>query len=175
MSEWGKLDRKVLTGTANANVTGNAYIIGTGTSFDTNAQVGYSLVIANVNYAIASILSSNVLTLDTNYVFPGAGANVNLTVAVQESPKWLLSSGHVGSNTQSKQNVYGVDRDEVANTLVKAKGIGHTGWVNYSTYTDAFGLTRNKSEVLVAMSKNFNANVTNDLQVDANDDTVIPE
>ena len=175
MSGWGKLDRKVLAGTVTANVTGNAYIVGSGTSFDTNAQVGYSLVIANVNYAISSILSNILLTLDTNYVFPGAGANAGLTVAVQESPKYLISSGRIGSNVANKSTVYGVDRNEQANTLTDAKGFSHTGWVNYTTYTDAFGLTRNKTEVLVAMSKNFNANVTNDLQVDANDDTVIPE
>ncbi len=30
----------------------------------------------------------------------------------------------------------------------------HTGWVNYFTYTDAHGQTREKSEVLVALSKN---------------------
>ena len=34
----------------------------------------------------------------------------------------------------------------------KAKGVAHAGWVKYSTYTDAQGATRHKSEVLVAMS-----------------------
>ena len=179
MSQWGNLDRKVLSGTANANV-GNVYVIGTGTSFDTNAQVGYSILLQNVAYRIETIVSNVVLKLDTPYVFPGSGANTGLTVAVQQSPKDLLSSGHAGSNTTNKQNVFGVDRLEAANTLVKAKGIGHTGWVKYTTYTGAQG-TRRKAEVLVAMSKNFNSNAsvnpnaTVNLQVDANDDTTIPE
>jgi len=179
MSQWGNLDRKVLSGTANANV-GNVYVIGTGTSFDTNAQVGYSILLQNVAYRIETIVSNVVLKLDTPYVFPGSGANTGLTVAVQQSPKDLLTAGHVGSNTTNKQNVFGVDRLEAANTLVKAKGINHTGWVKYTTYTGAQG-TRRKAEVLVAMSKNFNSNAsvnpnaTVNLQVDANDDTTIPE
>lgn len=179
MSQWGNLDRKVLSGTVNANV-GNVFVIGTGTSFDTNAQVGFGLLLQNVSYRIETILSNVVLKLDTPYVFPGSGANTGLTVAVQQSPKNLLSSGIAGANITNKQNVFGVDRLEAANTLVKAKGISHTGWVKHTTYTGAQG-TRNKAEVLVAMSKNFNANAsvnpnaTVNLQVDANDDTTIPE
>ena len=145
MSQWGNLDRKVLSGTANANV-GNVFVIGTGTSFDTNAQVGFGLLIQNVSYRIETIVSNVVLKLDTPYVFPGSGANTGLTVAVQQSPKDLLSSGRLHSNLTNKQNVFGVDRLEAANTLVKAKGISHTGWVKYTTYTGAQG-TRNKAEV----------------------------
>jgi hypothetical protein len=179
MSQWGNLDRKVLSGTATANV-GNVFVIGSSTTFNTNAQVGFGLLIQNVSYRIETIVSDVVLKLDTPYVYPGSGANTGLTVAVQQSPKNLLSSGLAGANLTNKQNVFGVDRLEAANTLVKAKGISHTGWVKHTTYTGAQG-TRNKAEVLVAMSKNFNSNAsvnpnaTVNLQVDANDDTTIPE
>ena len=48
--------------------------------------------------------------------------------------------------------VYGIDVGESANTAYRAKGVTTPGWVEYSTYVDAQGRTRNKSEVLVAMS-----------------------
>lgn len=46
----------------------------------------------------------------------------------------------------------------------------HTGWSTYITYTDANGSVREKSEVLVAMSKNFTASAAGD-----NEDTVFPD
>ena len=55
----------------------------------------------------------------------------------------------------------------------KANGFSQTGWTSYKTYTTSQGAVRRKAEVLVAMSKNFNANATGVLQTDANDDGVV--
>jgi len=171
MSQWGNLDSSVLTGTANV-VNGNAYVVGrSGATYTTEAETGYALLIANVAYRIERILAANTIVLDVAYA--GTTAN-NLTIAVQQSPKDLTTNGW-GANTTDKQNTFGVDRLEIANTLVKAKGFNHTGWATYRTYQDAHGQTRHKAETLVAMSKNFNANATYVLQVDANDDTILPE
>ena len=59
----------------------------------------------------------------------------------------------------------GISTAEVAIAANKAKGVAHAGWVKTRTYTDSGGQTRNKTEVLVAMSS-----ITSD---DSADDTTI--
>lgn len=291
MSQWGKLDYVELAGTATANPDGTTVVCSTGSFTDANVKAGDALLISNVAYRVARLVSANTITLDTVYtgastppapqtfnitvvndgggnVFvvdgvnkpvlnlvrggvytfdqsaasnanhqlafkdadgnsytdgivttgtPGqAGANTVFTVpadapsslryycvahgnymgntisvstatnatglglAVQQSPKDLSTLGQNANASYllpvGKRNVYGVDRVEVAAGANKANGISHTGWVYYDTYTTTQGGKRNKSEVLVAMSKNFNANATGVLNLaDANDDLVIKD
>lgn len=180
MSQWGKLDRFNLTGTVTANL-GSTTVTTAANAFTAanNVAVGYSLVLGNVNYRIANIVSAGQITLDVAF----AASNVNTTTAaIQQSPKDLTTYGWAGANVGSayanlihKQSVYGIDRLEVGVAGNKANGISHTGWVHYHTYVDAKNQTRRKSEVLVAMSKNFNANTIGALQTDANDDTLFPD
>lgn len=176
MSQWGNLDRYALTGTVTANLNSTTITASTGMfTAANNVVVGYSILLANVAYKIATINAANSIVLDVAY----AGSNISTsTAAIQQSPKDLSTYGWgtavTGANTTNKQNTYGVDRQEVANTLVKAKGFNHTGWATYKTYTDAHSQTRNKAETLVAMSKNFNANAATNLQTDANDNTILP-
>lgn len=66
------------------------------------------------------------------------------TDAAASKPKYLT--------TAEKNATLGVSVDEAQDSGNKAKGLNTPGWVKYSTYTDANGNTRNKSEVLVAMS-----------------------
>jgi hypothetical protein len=54
-------------------------------------------------------------------------------------------------STAEKAATAGVSKEEAAVATNKNKGVAHAGWVKYSTYTDAQGSTRHKSEVLVAM------------------------
>lgn len=61
-----------------------------------------------------------------------------------DKPKYL--------STADKNATVGVDVAEAKVTANIAKGINTPGWVKYTTYTDANGATRNKSEVIVAMS-----------------------
>jgi len=73
--------------------------------------------------------------------------------------------------------VYGIDRNEIGVPENKARGISHTGWIHYDTYTTSQGETRYKTETIVAMSKNFASNATGtlfgtDAGTDASDDTV---
>lgn len=74
-----------------------------------------------------------------------------------DKPKYLSAT--------EKTATAGVSAAEAALAANKAKGIQHAGWVKYSTYTDAQGSTRHKSETLVAMSS-----ISGDL---AADDTTV--
>lgn len=67
--------------------------------------------------------------------------------------------------TAEKTATAGIDTTEVGVAANKAKGVSHAGWVHTRTYTDSAGQTRNKTEVLVAMSS-----ITGD---DSADDTTI--
>jgi hypothetical protein len=100
-------------------------------------------------------------------------------MAIQQSPKDLLTYGWTSNvnydNHVSKRNVFGVDKLEVQNPDVKAKGINSPGWVHYKTWTNTQGSTRHRAETLVAMSKNFNSNAIPTLQIDAPDDATIPD
>lgn len=51
----------------------------------------------------------------------------------------------------SKADVLGVSVEEATDAANIAKGLNTPGWVKHTTYVDAQGNTRNKSEVLVAM------------------------
>ena len=179
MSAWGKIDRRDVNATARANNGSNTVVTSNQAVTTANGfQVGYSLVIANVDYRIETISTSNTIILDTAY----RGANVDAAnVAIQEDPKWIRTNGlganaliGRGANTVPKGQVHGVDRTEVGVAANKAIGFNQPGWSSYKTYTTTQGQTRNKVEVLVAMSKNFNANATGVLQTDANDNTILP-
>lgn len=66
------------------------------------------------------------------------------TDAEASKPKYL--------NSADKAATLGVSVDEAQDAGNIANGINTPGWVKYTTYTDANGRTRNKSEVLVAFS-----------------------
>jgi hypothetical protein len=178
MSQWGKLDRFALPGTVIAN-TGSTTVV---TSQDqaANIQVGYALVLANVEYVVANVVNTTTYTLDVAY----EGANTQGAVsfaAVQQSPKALRTYGWagnllLGANTVNARNVYGIDAKEANVTSNKNKGINSPGWVHYQTWVNTQGTTRHRAETLVAMSKNFNrANIDFNIGVDANEDAVIQD
>jgi len=175
MSAWGKLDYKELSATATATLGSANLVIANYPQFllSTNVSVGDTLLIgaANVKYKVAYLLGNTNIILDT----PFTGANAaGQHLAVQQSPKsqhtlgWTANANYL-IGPDSTRNVYGVDKVEIGVTGangVKANGVSHVGWVSYQTYVtaNAGGVHNNsirrKSEVLVAMSKNFNANVS---------------
>lgn len=162
MSLWGNQDGLTATGTS-VNVTANSnVVVGTGTSFATQAKPGDVLVISSnssivTKGRIAAIANNTYLTLSD--VFTGT-TNTALGVAnvlIQQQPKWEYTDSNRTANgaaagVASLKAVYGIDVSEAANTSYRAKGVTTPGWIKYSTYTDAQGRTRNKPEVLVAMS-----------------------
>jgi hypothetical protein len=171
MSSWGKLDRKEtgLLIMANNNSTTlmamNTGNVGNSTSPFTAANgfiIGNSIVI-NANtagivftqntYAIANIVSGNVLTLDSVYT----GANTLVAnIAIQESPKWLhtYALGPLQGNSTvvpgrqanavTKRTVYGVDRVEANVAGNRANGFNSVGWVHYNTWTTTQGMIRHR-------------------------------
>jgi hypothetical protein len=178
MSQWGKLDRFALPGTVIAN-TGSTTVVTTQDQ-TANIKIGYALVLGNVEYVVANVVNTTTYTLDVAY----EGANTQGAVsfaAVQQSPKSLRTYGWGanllnGANTVNSRNVYGIDKIEADDPTNKNKGISHSGWVHYQTWVNTQGQTRNRAEVLVAMSKNFNySNVDFNVGLDANEDAVIED
>ena len=181
MSQWGKLDRVNLPGTA--TVAQNFANVVFSQSQTANEAIGYALIVANVEYVIANIHSGTEVTLDVNYEATSSASQGGL--AIHQQPKGLRTYGWGGqgaanlingANTVNVRNVYGIDAIEANVASNKAKGISHTGWVHYQTWTNTQGATRHRAEVLVAMSKNFNkANVDFNIGADATDDAVIAD
>lgn len=176
MSQWGTLDSYVLDAEVTANTDSITVSANTDVFSNTNVEVGYAIRIANVAYRIASInTTANTLTLDTAFT----GSNITTTTAsIQQSPKELTTYGWganaaLGANTTNKRNVFGVDAVEVAAKTNKDKGFSQPGWTTHRAYRDTQGNQRYKTEVLVAMSKNFNENGSGTLQTDANDDATL--
>ena len=174
MSSWGNLDNVTIAGTvvvatANANA-----VLGVSTYFTSNIKDGDYITIASNKYQVEKVLSDTSLYLTSDSATTSSGVKA----FVQQGPKFIANVASGNLNDPTIQNVYGIDKVEIGVPENKARGVAtHTGWVTYKTYSDAHSQTRHKSEVLVAMSKNFSANATNELfgtgaGQDANDDTV---
>lgn len=177
MSSWGNLDNVTISGTvvvatANANA-----VLGVSTLFTTNVKAGDYLTIASNKYQVDAVIDDTHLYLTANSATNSSGVAAYL----QQGPKYVANANVLiegtSPNVYTIQNIYGIDKNEVDVPENKARGIGHSGWIHYNTYGTSQGETRYKSEVLVAMSKNFSANTTNVLfgtgaGQDANDDTV---
>ena len=178
MSQWGKLDRFELPGTVMANL-GSTTVV-TSQNQTANIQVGYALVLGNVEYTVAAIAGNATYTLDVAYEAANTVGAVSFA-AVQQSPKSLRTYGWAanllnGANTVNSRNVYGIDAKEANVGSNKARGFNSPGWVHYQTWVNTQGTTRYRTETLVAMSKNFNkANVDFNTGLDANEDAVIQD
>ena len=180
MSQWGKLDRVNLPGTA--VVAQNASNVVFSQSQTANVAIGYALVIANVEYVIASIANATIVTLDVDYE---GSSGVSDGLAIQQSPKTLRTYGWggqgaanllYGANTVNARNVFGIDAREANVISNKNRGFNSPGWVHYQTWTNTQGSTRHRTETLVAMSKNFNrSNVDFNLGLDANEDATVQD
>lgn len=161
MSSWGNLDNVKIKGTVTVYST-NALVNGSSTEFNTNVKQGDYITIVGTKYKVDSITSNTVLTLETT---PSAN-NTGNAAYIQQGPKDIHDIATT-SNTYTIQRIYGVDSVEVAlANNISYGNTSHTGWNHVMTYTDAYGARRIKSEVLVAMSKNFNRDGTGTLQAD---------
>ena len=171
MSSWGNLDNVLITGNVSSATTRD-YIDGFQTEFTSNVNAGDYIVFAGNKYQVQNVESDVKLYL-TNLA---ATNSANVDAFVQQGPKYIANVSFPANN-YSIQNIYGIDRNEVGVPENRDRGINHTGWTHYTTYTDAYSQTRNKTETIVAMSKNFASNATGELfavpaSFDAADDTV---
>lgn len=172
MSAWGNLDNVLITGNVSSATTRD-YLDGYQTQFLLDVDQGDYIVFAGNKYQVANVTSNTVLHLTGL----AATNSSNVDAFVQQGPKYISNVASDPANVlYSIQNIYGIDRNEVGVPENEARGISHTGWNHYITYTGAHG-TRHKAEVLVAMSKNFASNATGELfadvgSFDAADDAV---
>lgn len=108
---------------------------------------------ATINYTGANVTSFTI----TN---PGAGYTYD---AQQNTTVTIATTGATQPTENATANLAFTSGTTTSNA-------SHQGWATYITYVDANGSVREKSEVLVAMSKNFNAAAAGDQE-----DTVFPD
>ena len=136
MALWGKRDSFSITGTVDvSNTVANTTVVGTTTSFTTELNIGDMITIDSAKYKVVGISNNTYLTIDPAF----SGANqTGATITGQDTPKYLTPA--------DGRKTFGVDTTEAKATTRDA------GWVLRNTYTDVHGRTRDKREVLVAMS-----------------------
>jgi hypothetical protein len=159
MALWGNNDSKTATGTVtitkNADgLTGN--VVGSSTTFTTEAEVGNYIVAEGNNYLITTIANNTFCTVKYGIV----GANVvaqsgGTSYALSEKPAFVAAAEASENKSATSifgnaENVYGVDAGETA--AARAEGIDrvtHAGWVR--RWTGSGGRSgRVFHEVLVA-------------------------
>lgn len=147
MALWGKRDSFSITGTVSVNNT-ETIVVGSGTDFATELDLGDMITISSNKYKVVAIANDTYLTIDPAF----SGSNVSGgTITGQDTPKYLTPA--------DGRKTFGVDTTEAEATTKDA------GWVLRNTYTDVHGRTRDKREVLVALSS---------ISADA-EDTVYPD
>lgn len=163
MSINGLSDNVAITGTvttSNVSVDVNGY----GTQFLLDFDAGDYITIASNKYQIANVTSNVLFALNANC----ATNSDNVAAYVQTGPKYV-GNADIADNVYSIHKIYGVDVEEAEVPENKEKNIKTPGWTHYLTYTDGYGQTRHKAEVLIALSKAFkSANIG-----DAIDDAVV--
>lgn len=144
MALWGLRDAFALTGTANvSNLVATTTVTGTGTAFDTQLEVGDTIIIAGKKRKVAAISSNVSITIDPAW----DGANqTGIFVEGQDAPKYVLASEVSGNN------ILGVSEVEALVATNQANGLYTPGWAKHTRYTDMHGNLRYKTEPLVVFS-----------------------
>jgi hypothetical protein len=168
MALWGNKDSKTATGTVSITTAGA--VTGTSTLFTTQAKTGNYITVGSSEYQIVTITSDTVakVVMGKNNGHGLVTTQTGASYALSEKPVSVAhsSSDSVGRSGDSTK-VFGIDLTESRVAGNRAKGLKVPGWSRYTTYTDAQGNVRNKSEVLVAMSSLETAAVMGDAADDA--------
>ena len=187
MSLWGKKDSIYSTGTIAVNLQTNTVTGTSGVVTFTTAGISTGDIIsvgAGVTYGYAVITGFTSTTISIagteNFVSGLTTVPSGTSYNISEMPVYLLKDSIYRapqlkttgfSTSRFFTGIYGVDTNEVsiANTAVNSKrkfAPAHAGWVGVTTYYDAHGNLRVKTETFVAGSS---------ITGDANDDTVYPD
>ena len=161
MALWGSRDSFTIAGTARANSTvDTTTLIGVGTAFTANLEVGETFVLSGTTRKITAIANATHLTFEPAWT----GANTAGAVTAQDTPKFLAADSATiqSSQVSGTQTIFGVDATEAVAETTDA------GWIFVNEYTDMHGNPRKKNEVLVAM-----ASITGDAEDAVFPDTVI--
>lgn len=155
MSEWGNYDAKPIYGTS-VNVTnGSTLVVGTGTQFTANLEIGDIVGIHSDLFTknrVAAIANNTHLTLADNFVGTSNTTLPISLVTINEQPKYVYQNG--GTNGEAAfdalQSVYGVDTAEITG-----------GSANVTSVSVSFGGTKYKEVPTIAFSTgNAVANVS---------------
>tara|TARA_B100000900_G_scaffold118299_1_gene99726 strand:+ start:183 stop:698 length:516 start_codon:yes stop_codon:yes gene_type:complete len=170
MPLWGKSDKVYDTGKVNVSSAGVvtkqsgsiAWTSGNG------IKVGQVVQLATDGNGagqgvILSIDSATQLTLTNLDNISATSTFSDVDYEIREIPVYEVGTGHYGVN-----EVFGVDEAEMEETRDDASQYhpAHAGWVGITTYNNADGTLRVKTEVLVA---------SNSITSDSDDDTVLPD
>ena len=150
---------------ANANADGTCTVTGTGSSFGLDGCAGIGTVIrfgADARGRTINVGSGHTYFGDAVIVAVASSESITIASTVGLSQVGFTTSARFSTCTKSPilDTVYqekGVtDRDSVVYGISTTTGgdyhVAHQGWVGVTTYVDAHGNFRVKSEVFVAMS-----------------------
>jgi hypothetical protein len=185
MSLWGNKDLVGQAGTVWINLS-NKTITGTGTTFNTTgfvASEGDIIVVgagATYGHAVISSVTSNTVAsiATTQYLIPHPTTGIITAASYYITQRPISSIEDViyqapEAKSNRTSSVFGVDTTEARVAGVTTVGgksaaykVAHAGWVGVTTYVDAHGNFRVKSETLVAGSM---------ITGDAADDTRFPD
>lgn len=143
-------------------IAGHGLSTGTPVTYTAANTAIAGLTDATVYYVIRT--DADTIQLAANAVDAGAGTQIDLTAVADETGDTLQVT---------PSDIYFVDTNEAGVANNKAIGLGTGGWHQYTTYTDADGATRHKSEVIVAMRQT--AVEATDAGVDGTDDAVVED
>ena len=170
MPLWGTKDTVYSTGKVNVSAAGVvtkqsgsiAWTAGNG------VKVGQVVTIATDGAGpgqgvILSIDSATQLTLCNLENISASSTFSNVDYEIRETPVYEVGTGRFAIN-----EVFGVDEAEIEETRDDNSQYhpAHAGWVGITTYNNADGTLRVKTEVLVA---------SNSITGDSGDDTVLPD
>ncbi|NBX98131.1 hypothetical protein EB118_17455 [bacterium] len=156
MPLWGTRDSFSITGTvAVTNTINDTWVVGTGTAFTTEVNIGDTLVIAGIRRKVVSVSNNTYLNIDPVWT---AANQSGATITGQDTPKYLYATDVSGNL------IFGVSNAESFIANNNANGISTPGWIRHKRYTDMHGNARKKTEIIVAMT-----NLTSDAP---DDDTV---
>jgi hypothetical protein len=157
MSAWGNKDDIASPGTV---ALSGLTVTGTGTFFANNYSSGQVIEIADAGDAVINVIANATsMTIVSNTEIT-VGSASGKAYTVSEKPVYVIDS----DTNIVADDVFGVS---VAEQGVTTANTHHAGWVRIGDrYTDANGIVRQKSEVLVAMST---------ISSDADDDVQLPD
>ena len=163
MALWGSNDNLVSNGTVSLDYT-TKVVTGSGTTFGT---VGFGVTGDVIRFGtkggggtyygdavIVSIAGTQTVTIGSTDGLSGAAISGKQYYLSELPQSTVLDSSYSGTQTGYDKNVYGISNatSESYDGVSSAYRTSGTGWVGVTTYKDAHGNLRVKSEVLVAAS-----------------------
>lgn len=135
------------------------------------------------NYAAAARSNTTVAVSTSGATQPTVNATATINFTGANVTSFTITQQGAGYNAAAQANTTVIFTTTGATAAVQnatatpaftsgtaIANASHQGWVTYRTYVDAQGSVREKSEVLAAMSKNFNTATSGD-----EENTVFPE